>query len=306
MMKRLFRRLVRTDWFYLASANLLRVMTRAVRWMGRPRTARVMRAIFRTIGPVFPEHRTAKANIAAAFPEKSEAERHKILKGCWDNMALVVSEFVFLEEVAQGFDPNDPSNGAITVEGIDRFIALRDDGKPAIIIAAHLANWEVLGVIATKFGLETVLPYRAPGNLHLAEDVLKQREALMGRLVPNRRGAAFVIATALEKGAHLGMLVDQRLGSGIVVPFFDRPAWTNPLAAKFARQFDCPVHGARTIRRPDGGLHLELTAEIDMPRDGEGRVDVARATARITEIVEGWVRDHPEQYFWLHDRWKMS
>ena len=304
MLKQFFRRLTHTEVVYVASAMLLRGLTRVAKWMGRQRTELTVRRTLRLIGPAMPEQRTAKANIAAAFPEKSKKEQRQILRGCWDNLAAVVAEFVFLDEVAQSFDADDLDGGGITVSGIEQFIALRDDGKPAIIVAAHLANWEVLGVIAAKYGLETVMPYRAPGNLHVAKDVLQQREALMGRLVPNRRGAALTIALALEQGAHLGMLVDQRLGSGLDVPFFGRPAQTNPLAARFARQFDCPVHGARAIRLPDGRLHLELTPELDMPRDAEGRIDVARATARITEVVEGWVREHPEQYFWLHDRWK--
>ncbi len=64
------------------------------------------------------------------------------------------------------------------------------------------------------------------------------------------------------------------------------------------------MHGARAIRRPDGGLHLELTPRIDLPRDAEGLIDVRAATIRINEIVEGWVREHPDQWFWLHNRWK--
>ena len=180
---------------------------------------------------------------------------------------------------------------------------LRDDGRTAVIFTAHLANWEVLGVIATKFGLKTVLPYRAPSNAHFAEDLLAERDALMGTLVPNSRGAAFEIATAMEAGGHLGMLVDQKLFGGLRVPFFGHPAPTNPLAARFARQFDCPVHGARAIRLPGGRLHLELTPEIEMPRDADGLIDIEGATARITSVVEGWVREHPEQWLWLHDRW---
>jgi KDO2-lipid IV(A) lauroyltransferase len=159
-------------------------------------------------------------------------------------------------------------------------------------------------VVAHRFGLKTVLPFRAPRNMHLAEDVLAQREALMGTLVDSGRGASFEIAAALDRGEHLGMLVDQRLARGIDVPFFGRPALTNPLAAKFARHYECPVHGARAIRRTDGGLHLELTPPLALPRDGDGRIDVAGATAAINRLVEGWVREHPEQWFWLHDRWR--
>ena len=150
-----------------------------------------------------------------------------------------------------------------------------------------------------------MLPYRAPSNAHFAEDMLAERETLMGTLVPNSRGAAFEIATAMEGGAHLGMLVDQRLVSGPRVPFFGHPAPSNPLAAKFARQFDCPVHGARAIRLPGGRLHLELTPPVEMPRDAEGKIDVVAATAKITAVVEGWVREHPEQWLWLHNRWAL-
>lgn len=297
-------RLVRTDLFYRISAGVLRAGMNAVRRFGPERADTIALALARIVGPLTRENRMAAKSIALAFPEKSEAERKAILRGAWENFARVIVEFVFLDELAAAFDPAKPTEGRITVEGIDRFVALRDDGKPAIIVAAHLANWEILGVVAHKFGLKSVLPFRAPGNFRLAEDVLAKREALMGTLVENSRGASFKIAAALDRGEHLGMLVDQRLGGGLNVPFFGRPAQTNPLAAKFARQYDCPVHGARAIRLPGGRLHLELTPRIELPRDKDGLIDVEAATIRINQIVEGWVREHPEQWFWLHDRWK--
>lgn len=298
------RRISRSPWFYRLTAGLIKGLMGATHLLGRRGAEAVILTAVRVLGPLFPENRMAANAIAQAFPEKSEEERRRILKGCWENFAKVIVEFVFLEELAAEFDPERPDAGKVTVDGVEQFVKLRDDGKPAVIIAAHLANWEVLGVVAHKYGLDSVLPFRAPGNFHLAGDILERREALMGRLVENNRGAAFEIAAALDRGAHLGMLVDQRLANGIAVPFFGRPARTNPLAAKFARQYDCPVHGARAIRLPGGRLHLELTPEIEMPRDAEGLVDVTAAATRINEVVEGWVREHPEQWFWLHDRWK--
>jgi KDO2-lipid IV(A) lauroyltransferase len=298
------QRFVRSDFFYRLTAGILRGLMGAVRWLGPEPAERSAIRLFRIFGPMTRENRMAAASIAAAFPEKSEAERAAILRGAWDNFAKVIVEFVFLEELAAAFDPARPMDGKVTVTGIDQFVALRNDGKPAVIIAAHLANFEILGVVAQKFGLKSVLPFRAPGNFRMAEDVLSRREALMGRLVENNRGASFEIAAALDRGEHLGMLVDQRLGGGIDVPFFGRLALTNPLAAKFARQYDCPVHGARTIRMLGGRLHLELTPPINLPRDSEGLIDVAAAIAAINRIVEGWVREHPDQWFWLHDRWR--
>ncbi|HVY19312.1 MAG TPA: lipid A biosynthesis lauroyl acyltransferase [Bauldia sp.] len=297
-------RFVRSDFFFKLSAGTLRGGMNLVQRLGRDRALRTVTRLFRMVAPLMPETRMARASIVAAFPEKSEAEREAILRGAWDNFAMVVVEFLFLAELAGEFDPARPNEGKVTVAGLDHFVALRDDGKPAVLIAAHLANWEILGVVAHKFGLKTVLPFRAPGNVHLADDVLAQREALMGTLVESGRGASFEIAAALDRGEHLGMLVDQRLTRGLDVPFFGRPALTNPLPAKFARAYDCPVHGARAIRLPGGRLHLELTPPIELPRDGEGLIDVEAATVEINRIVEGWVREHPEQWFWLHDRWR--
>ncbi len=297
-------RFVRSPGFYKFSAGVLRGLIGLVRRLGPERAERGALRLVRMVGPLTREHRMAAESIALAFPEKSEAERAAILRGVWENFARVIVEFVFLEELASGFDPASPESGRITISGVDQFVELRDDGKPAVIIAAHLANWEILGVVAHKFGLKSVLPFRAPANFHFGEEILSKREELMGTLVENSRGAAFEIAGALDRGEHLGMLVDQKLGQGLDVPFFGRRALTNPLAAKFARQYDCPVHGARAIRRPDGGLHLELTPRIELPRDAEGLIDVRAATIRINEIVEGWVREHPDQWFWLHNRWK--
>jgi KDO2-lipid IV(A) lauroyltransferase len=298
------RRLTRTGIFHRASAALLRGGMNLMRRLGRERALRFVTRLFRIAAPILPETRMARASLGAAFPEKSETEREEILKGAWDNFAMVIVEFLFLAELAGEYDPEHPTEGTVTVSGLDHFAALRDDGKPAVIVAAHLANWEILGVVAHKFGLKTVLPFRAPANMRLAEDVLAQREALMGTLVENERGASFAIAAALDRGEHLGMLVDQRLSRGLDVPFFGRPALTNPLAAKFARAYDCPVHGARAIRLPGGRLHLELTPPIQLPRDAEGLIDVTAATAAINQIVEGWVREHPEQWFWMHNRWR--
>ena len=300
------RRLVRSGAFHRASAGAIRAAMNRARKLGRERAGRWMLRLVRIVGPLMPENRMAARSIALAFPEKTPAEQKAILRGAWENFARVIAEFVFLEELAAGFDPARPDEGRITVAGIEKFVAMRDDGKPAIIVAAHLANWEILGVVSHTYGLKTVLPFRAPANIHLAGDVIATRERLMGKLVDSGRGASFEIAAALDRGEHLGMLVDQRLGRGLNVPFFGRPALTNPMPAKLARQHDCPVYGARAIRLRDGRLHLELSGPYEMPRDAEGRIDVEAATIRINQIVEGWVREHPEQWFWLHDRWKQD
>ena len=282
---------------------MVRGVLRAATSLGPERTEKTLRAIFRWLSPILSHNQTASANIALAFPEKGEAERKRILRGCWDNLAKVVAEFLFFDTLAQELEA-PPEESRIVLVGTDIDI-LRDDGKPAVIFSAHLGNWELLSVLAEKRGLKTVLPFRRMRNAQIADELQQRRRTMMGRLVTSVRGSSLEIAAAMERGEHLGIMIDQRLNSGIPVPFFGRPALSNPLAAKLARQFDCPVYGARAIRLSGDRIQLELTPPIALPRDREGRIDVPAATARMTEIVEDWVREHPEQWFWFHDRWRM-
>jgi len=126
----------------------------------------------------------------------------------------------------------------------------------------------------------------------------------MGRLINANIAAPVRMMEALDEGLHVGMLIDQYFARGPQVPFFGRLTHANPLLARLARQFECPVHGLRAIRLPAGGFQVEITEELVLPRDAAGKVDVTAATALMNRIVEGWVREHPGQWLWMHRRWR--
>jgi KDO2-lipid IV(A) lauroyltransferase len=274
------------------------------RFLGRRRASALSAGFTQLIAPLIPENRLGARNLAAAFPEKSEAERRRILKGSWDNLARIAMEFAFLDEIFEDFSVHRLDKGTVTGTGIEDFLRLREDNKPGLIFAAHLANWELPAIIAKKFGLDVTILFRMPKNSMLAEDLTQRRNELMGSLVPSRLGTTLEIAGVLRKGGHVGMLVDQRRLGSPLVPFFGRPAATSTLFAKLAREYDCPVHGVRTIRLPGDRFRIELTPAIDLPRDEEGLIDVMAATEKINAIVEGWIREYPEQWLWQHDRWR--
>jgi KDO2-lipid IV(A) lauroyltransferase len=107
----------------------------------------------RTIGPLLPENKLGRANLTAAFPEKSPAEIDAILRGAWDNLGRMGAEFAHLDRLWD-YDPNQPNRrGRIefTQADIDHFLELANDGKPALIFAAHLANWELPAVCAATY-----------------------------------------------------------------------------------------------------------------------------------------------------------
>jgi KDO2-lipid IV(A) lauroyltransferase len=260
-------------------------------------------AIMRTIGPWLPEHRTGRANLRAAFPEKADAEIETILRGVWDNLGRVGAEIAHLDHICSGdrykrtFIDYGPDN-------IERFLRVKDDGKPAVIFAAHLANWELPAVIAASDGLDSVVLYRRPNLGAIADAVIALRRGIMGDLVASSMGAPVTLARALEQGRHVAMLVDQHYGRGVEVTFFGRKCMANPLIAMLAREIECPIHGTRVIRLPGNRFAGEISPEVAPVRDAEGRIDVAGTMQAITSVVESWVREHPEQWLWLHRRWR--
>ena len=269
-------------------------------------TANLAGRFMRGVGPLLPEHRVGRANLAAAFPEKTPAEIDAILRGVWDNLGRIGAEFAHLDRLWD-FDPDHPERtGRIEFapESVARFRRLFDDGKPALIFAAHLANWELPAICAATYKLDSAVLYRRLNIAGISEWMIKTRAVSMGELIPGGLDAPVRLAKALERGAHVGMLVDQHFSRGVDVTFFGRPAKANPLLARLARHFHCPIHGTRIIRLPGNRFRAELTEEIAPARDAQGEIDIAGTMQIVTGLVESWVREHPEQWLWLHRRWR--
>lgn len=284
--------------------GLVRGLFALLRLLGPERSSNLGGRLLRAAGPWLPVHRVALANIAAAFPEKSAAEVRRIAAGAWENLGRTAAEYAHLKTLFDYDHDNPGAGGRVEVEGIEAFNALRDDGRPGIIFSTHLANWELPAICAATYGLEATAVFRPPNNPAIARVVHEIRSGSMGGLAAARQGAAFAMQAVLEEGGHLGMLIDQHFTRGVAVPFFGQPALTNPVLGKFARRFDCPVHGVRVIRLPGYRFRLQLTPALDLPRDANGEIEVEAAMAMMTAIVEGWVRENPEQWLWMHRRWR--
>jgi KDO2-lipid IV(A) lauroyltransferase len=289
--------------FDQATGSVLVLILKAIRHTDRLRASDAFARITRTVGPWLPEHKLGRANLTAAFPEKSPEEIERILMGVWDNLGRVVAEFAHLDRLMVG-DPLNLPYVKYDAAAIERFTRIRDDGKPALVFAAHLGNWELPAIISHAFGVDALVLYRRPNVGAVADAVIALRQGSMGTLVPTDLYAPMRLARALEDNRHVAMLVDQYYGKGVDVTFFGRRCKANPLIATLARHVECPIHGTRIIRVPGGAFRAEISAEVPPVRDAEGKIDVAGTMQAITDVVEGWVREHPEQWLWLHRRWR--
>ena len=261
--------------------------------------------VTRTISPLLPEDRVARENLKAAFPEKSTKEIESILRASWDNLGRVGGEFVHLDRL-WNFDPDQPERGRIKSdrESVERFLRIAHDGKPALLFAAHIGNWELPAISAAAYGMDSMVLYRKPNVSGIDRWLRATRDATMGELVPAGIEAPRRLAEGLARGAHVGMLIDQYFGRGVEVIFFGRKTTANPLLARLARHFDCPIHGVRMVRGSGHTFRGEITEEVTPMRDAEGKIDVAGTMQILTSIVEGWIREYPEQWLWQHRRWR--
>ncbi len=263
-------------------------------------------ALMRKVGPLLPENRIGRENLTAAFPQKSAVEIDTILRGAWDNLGRMGAEFAHLDRLWD-YDPEHPERPSrydISRADLDRSIQVANDGEPALIFAAHLANWELPAISAAAAGVDSAVLYRRP-NIERIDNWLREtRTANMGEMISAGLDAPVRLAQALERGAHVGMLVDQYYVRGVDVTFFGRRTKANPLLARLARHFECPIHGVRMIRLPGHRFRGEITEAIEPARDAAGKIDVAGTTQIVMNVIEGWIREYPEQWLWQHRRWR--
>jgi KDO2-lipid IV(A) lauroyltransferase len=293
-------------WSDAAIGAITVATLKVLRRLDRKRTASFLGRLMRLVGPWLPEHKVGRANLVAAFPGKPPEEIESILLGVWDNLGRVGAEFAHLDRMTV-LDLERGGEADVSYDRIsfDRFMAVRDKGKPTLVFGAHLANWEVPAIAPTFYEVKSNLLYRRPNIGAVSDAVIEMRAGCMGNLIPTSLSAPVQLANALERGEHVGMLVDQHFGKGVDVVFFGRWAKANPLIAQLARHTECAIRGVRVVRRPDGhSFWGELTDEIIPARDAAGKIDIQGTMQAITGVVESWVREHPEQWLWLHRRWR--
>jgi KDO2-lipid IV(A) lauroyltransferase len=301
--------LSKLSWFYRldtaagrARNGVGHLLFKLIRYFDVDRAANFSAWALRMVGPRLRGHRTARANLVAAYPDKPAAEIERILDGMWDNLGRLAVEYVNLDRLI-GTDGN-ADRIVVADATLQRLARLRDDGRTASLFTSHLASYEIGAIWVKRHGLDLAIIYNPLNFGPLSEELLAMRQECMGRLIVAGADTAWKIREAMKEGLHLTLFMDRHQAGGIDVNFFGRRCKANPMAVRFARLFDCPLHGFRALRLPDNRIALEFTDEIAMPRGADGKIDVEAGTQKITDVVEGWIRERPEQWLWLQRRWR--
>ena len=256
-------------------------------------------ALAGTFGPLLPLHARARRNLKRALPDLSPAEIKSTLAEMWCNLGRVAGEYPHLKKF-QAYSPG----GRIQVVGKEHLAAAKGVPKGALFFTGHLGNWEVSGLPLIQFGLPIAFIYRAPNNPFVDRLITRARgTGITENAIAKGASGAREIVRQVKEGGYTAMLVDQKLNDGIAVPFFGRDAMTAPALAQLAFKYDLPVWPVRTERL--GGCRFRVTVypKLELSRSDDYARDVAEAMSQINLILEGWIRERPGQWLWLHNRW---
>jgi KDO2-lipid IV(A) lauroyltransferase len=254
-------------------------------------------ALARTIGPRLAISKRARLNIRRALPELADHEIAKTIAQMWDNLGRVAAEYPHLRQI-RVFEPG----GRVETHGFEHMNLAVATGRRMIIFSGHIANWEIGMLAAVQYGAEVAQIYRAANN-PLIDRMITRFRGTGGELIPKGSVGARRAIAVLRRGAHLTILADQKMNDGIPVPFFGRPAMTASALAALALRFDCDVLPARVERLGGARFRLTVFPPLPLPRSGDHHADVATLMTRVNQTLEDWIRDRPQEWFWVHRRW---
>jgi KDO2-lipid IV(A) lauroyltransferase len=268
----------------------------------RPLALRACRAMARTAYLVsWKLRRIGDLNLQMAFPEMRRRERRRLLRDSVANLGRQLGEFSRFSKATP-----ETLRDIVDCEGLQHVDAARALGRGVIMITGHLGAWEMIGFALSAFGHRADFLVRRSENPAI-EQLIEDRRTRFGNRTIDKRNAARAMLETLRRGDILGLLVDMNVvrEQGIFVDFFGVPASTTFIAAKLSLRTGAPMVPIFALwddRRRRYMIYIEAPLAIE--RSGDEEKDIRQLTLKFTKIVEEYVRRYPDQYLWIHKRWR--
>jgi KDO2-lipid IV(A) lauroyltransferase len=242
----------------------------------------------------------ATHNLRRAFPEKTEGEILRIVQNVYRNMGIVAAEFFDIPRLTK-----ENIAALVEAEGVENCEKALAKGRGLLLFSAHFGNWEMAAAAAALLIKPAVVIYRPLDSPLLDHLVLRVRSAT-GNIPLAKDHAMRAMLRTLKQNGILGILIDQNMAwyEGVFVDYFGRPACTTDGLALLALHTEAPVLPAYMVRLPDGRYRLVFGPEVEVIRTGDRDANVLANTQRFTKVIEQIVRRYPDQWLWVHQRWK--
>jgi KDO2-lipid IV(A) lauroyltransferase len=254
-------------------------------------------ALFGALGPFGDKARKADANLAIAFPERSDAWRRQTVRGIFRSLGKSAAELIKLDQIWRDRE----RRLRFVVAPAAR--SLLEAGRPAVFVTAHVGPWQIVNLVSLHLHLDISTIYAPESNAALRERMLKLRESFGVKLIPSDAGARPLLRE-LNAGHCIGMAMDTRLDSGEMLPFFGRDALTNTTAARLALRTGAALLPIRAERLGKATYRVTVHDPVEAPADAPDADARALAmTAQVNRHFERWITEQPDQWICLKRRW---
>ena len=245
--------------------------------------------------------RVGQRNLGMALPEKSASERERILRGEYRNLGWLLAEFCQMP----GYTA-DRASEFIRYDGLDNYLKARERGKGVLVLTGHLGAWELSSFYHSLMGYPMGMVIRRLDN-PLVDEFVNRIRCLHGNRVMHKDDFARGLIAAMRAGETVGILMDTNMTppQGVFVPFFGVPACTaSGMARVAARTGAAVVPGFLLWEEKERRYVLQFGEELPVACTGDTEQDAVTNTAAFTAVIEAYVRRYPEQWLWMHRRWK--
>jgi Kdo2-lipid IVA lauroyltransferase/acyltransferase len=279
-------------WLFVHGVRLLpRRLARAV-------GAAIGAVAFHALGRL---RRVGTRNLEMAFPEMTAADREAILRSEYRNLGLLLAEFCKMRDYTAV-----TASRFIRYEGLDNYLSARERGKGVLVLTGHLGAWELSSYYHSLMGMPMGMVIRRLDN-PLVDAFVNRIRCLHGNRVIHKDDFARGLISSMRAGETVGILMDTNMTppQGVFVPFFGVLACTASGMARIAAKTGAAVvPGFLLWEQSERRYVLHFGEELQVVRTGDAEQDALANTASFTAAIEGYIRRYPEQWLWLHRRWK--
>lgn len=242
--------------------------------------------------------RVARRNLEAALPDLPAAEHRAILRRCFRRQGSLM-----FDNIRVGRLPPDELCRRLDLEGWEHFRRAEEAGRGVLLISGHLGVHELIAHAVPIYKGPVDIVARATGKRRVDRVLEGLRRRHGNRLIP-KRGAVWGMLEALRRGGRVAILPDQRVhpNEGIEVPFFGRASFTSPFPARVSQRTGAPALPIFAYQAPGG--RYRLVARPPIFPQGTGEEETRRLAAAYLAVIESEVRRRPEQWLWMHERWR--
>jgi len=239
-------------------------------------------------------------NLTRAFPEKSINEIRDIARGAYRTLGITAADFFEIPSLTK-----DNIGNLVEVEGLEHFTKALEKNRGILMLGAHFGNWELAAVAVSLVLKPAVITYRPLDSTTLDNLVLWVRSS-SGNILIDKKRAMRKMLRGLANNEIVATMIDQNMAweEGVFVDFLGRPACTTNGLALLALHTDAPVVPGYIRRLENGKYRMVIKEEMAVIRTGNKDADILINTQNFTRFIEDTVREYPDQWFWIHQRWK--